>query len=60
MIGRELGKLHKADVIHGDLTTSNMMLRKRTKLGVQGSGSELVSDFSSVLLSQSPIYHCKF
>ncbi|KAJ7051198.1 kinase-like domain-containing protein [Mycena amicta] len=27
LIGRELAKLHLADVIHGDLTTSNMMLR---------------------------------
>ncbi|KAG8960684.1 serine/threonine-protein kinase bud32 [Tulasnella sp. 419] len=27
MIGKELGKMHTADVIHGDLTTSNMMLR---------------------------------
>ncbi|KAH9895978.1 hypothetical protein C8Q73DRAFT_773781 [Cubamyces lactineus] len=27
MIGTEIAKMHKADVIHGDLTTSNMMLR---------------------------------
>lgn len=27
LIGIELGKMHSADVIHGDLTTSNMMLR---------------------------------
>nr|GAT55353.1 bud32 protein kinase [Mycena chlorophos] len=27
LIGQELAKLHLADVIHGDLTTSNMMLR---------------------------------
>lgn len=26
-IGREIGKMHLADVIHGDLTTSNMMVR---------------------------------
>lgn len=30
-IGTELGKMHKADVVHGDLTTSNMMLRKHAK-----------------------------
>ncbi|KAF6754804.1 hypothetical protein DFP72DRAFT_990281 [Ephemerocybe angulata] len=27
LIGTELAKLHKADIIHGDLTTSNMMVR---------------------------------
>lgn len=27
LIGTELAKLHKADIVHGDLTTSNMMLR---------------------------------
>ncbi|ASJ03035.1 O-sialoglycoprotein endopeptidase [Thermococcus profundus] len=27
-IGRQVGKLHKAGIVHGDLTTSNMILRK--------------------------------
>jgi len=27
MIGVEIAKMHQADIIHGDLTTSNMMLR---------------------------------
>ncbi|EJF60879.1 hypothetical protein DICSQDRAFT_137099 [Dichomitus squalens LYAD-421 SS1] len=27
MIGTELAKMHQADIVHGDLTTSNMMLR---------------------------------
>lgn len=27
MIGTEIAKMHQADIIHGDLTTSNMMLR---------------------------------
>ncbi|KAG9016763.1 serine/threonine-protein kinase bud32 [Tulasnella sp. 427] len=27
-IGRELAKMHAVDIIHGDLTTSNMMLRR--------------------------------
>jgi len=30
MIGVEIAKMHYADVIHGDLTTSNMMLRRKT------------------------------
>lgn len=28
LIGNEIAKMHRADVIHGDLTTSNMMLRR--------------------------------
>jgi TP53 regulating kinase-like protein len=31
MIGVEIAKMHLADIIHGDLTTSNMMLRKKNK-----------------------------
>jgi fructosamine-3-kinase len=27
LIGVEIAKMHQADIIHGDLTTSNMMLR---------------------------------
>ncbi|KIM51686.1 hypothetical protein SCLCIDRAFT_1224240 [Scleroderma citrinum Foug A] len=30
MIGVEIAKMHLADIIHGDLTTSNMMLRRET------------------------------
>lgn len=28
LVGIEIAKMHLADVIHGDLTTSNMMLRR--------------------------------
>ncbi|KAG8785246.1 serine/threonine-protein kinase bud32 [Ceratobasidium sp. 428] len=28
LIGTEIAKMHRGDIIHGDLTTSNMMLRK--------------------------------
>jgi Kae1-associated kinase Bud32 len=28
LIGANVGKLHKANIIHGDLTTSNMMLKE--------------------------------
>lgn len=27
MVGAEIAKMHLADIIHGDLTTSNMMMR---------------------------------
>ena len=33
LIGTELGKMHVADIIHGDLTTSNLML-KRSDTGI--------------------------
>ncbi|KAF8734509.1 Lipopolysaccharide kinase (Kdo/WaaP) family, partial [Rhizoctonia solani] len=31
LIGEEIAKMHKSDIIHGDLTTSNMMLRQDIK-----------------------------
>ncbi|OAX37736.1 hypothetical protein K503DRAFT_792805 [Rhizopogon vinicolor AM-OR11-026] len=31
MIGVEIAKMHSSDVIHGDLTTSNMMLKEKTR-----------------------------
>ncbi|CAE6494670.1 unnamed protein product [Rhizoctonia solani] len=37
LIGEEIAKMHKSDIIHGDLTTSNMMLR-----GAQGKETQLV------------------
>lgn len=37
-IGREIARMHGADVVHGDLTTSNMMLRARSS----SKGAELV------------------
>ncbi|CAE6532908.1 unnamed protein product [Rhizoctonia solani] len=38
LIGEEIAKMHKSDIIHGDLTTSNMMLRQR----IQGKETQLV------------------
>lgn len=38
MVGVEIAKMHLADIIHGDLTTSNMMLRK-------GSNDLVLIDF---------------
>lgn len=37
-IGTALGKMHNIDVVHGDLTTSNLMMRKE-------SGSLVLIDF---------------
>ena len=33
LVGVEIAKMHIADVVHGDLTTSNMMLRKPSPSG---------------------------
>lgn len=45
MIGTEIAKMHMADIIHGDLTTSNMMLRRpsdNSHIGLDVSAAELV------------------
>lgn len=42
MIGKELAKMHKIDIIHGDLTTSNMMLRHPFSLPAKRKSTELV------------------
>lgn len=39
LIGTEIAKMHKADIIHGDLTTSNMMLRYPSSLHSSGPNS---------------------
>jgi TP53 regulating kinase and related kinases len=45
-IGRVVGRLHRAGIVHGDLTTSNMILRDRRivmidfSLGEKGAGRE--------------------
>lgn len=56
LIGTEIAKMHLADIIHGDLTTSNMMLRHPSSL-TAGAQTELVSFhfmlFSSVVIPLS-------
>lgn len=39
-VGRVVGSLHKMGIIHGDLTTSNLMLRTQKPLLTNGDGSE--------------------
>lgn len=41
-IGRAVGKLHSVGVVHGDLTSSNMMLRRGEKEGEGGLDGEIV------------------
>jgi TP53 regulating kinase-like protein len=38
LIGTEIAKMHMADIIHGDLTTSNMMLRHTSSPYISPSG----------------------
>jgi len=47
-IGEEIGKMHLAEIIHGDLTTSNMMVRLTESS--TGNPFEVVS-FLSALFS---------
>lgn len=46
LIGRELGRMHRVDIIHGDLTTSNMIVRRTTATTTSTGGvsAEIVSD----------------
>lgn len=54
-VGRILAKMHDEDVVHGDLTTSNMLLRRST--GEAGAGEELslvLIDFGLSYISALP------
>ncbi|MBN3289639.1 PRPK protein, partial [Polypterus senegalus] len=50
-IGQILSKMHNEDVIHGDLTTSNMLLRDSAKTGCQ---SLVLIDFGLSYISALP------
>lgn len=53
MIGAELAKLHRADIVHGDLTTSNMMLRHPSAFT-----SSTKQDVPTELVRKSPQLLC--
>ena len=40
MVGAEIAKMHLADIIHGDLTTSNMMLRHPSSISESRIGTQ--------------------
>jgi len=40
MVGTEIAKMHAADIIHGDLTTSNMMLRHPSSISDSPQGTQ--------------------
>jgi len=40
MVGTEIAKMHLGDIIHGDLTTSNMMLRHPSSMGDSRPGTQ--------------------
>ncbi|KZS87703.1 hypothetical protein SISNIDRAFT_390396, partial [Sistotremastrum niveocremeum HHB9708] len=44
LIGTEIAKMHRADIIHGDLTTSNMMLRTRSPSSTSSSPPSLSAE----------------
>lgn len=43
-IGRAVGRLHEVGVVHGDLTTSNMMLRPRGKKAMGADPTDAAAD----------------
>jgi TP53 regulating kinase-like protein len=43
-IGSAVGRMHAVGIVHGDLTTSNLMLRPRKSNVVNGQGSASVED----------------
>ena len=45
-IGRSVGKMHEVGVVHGDLTTSNMMLRPSEKAEVRDGEGVVNRDWS--------------
>ncbi|GAK62530.1 bud32 protein kinase [Moesziomyces antarcticus] len=50
LIGRQLAVMHEADIIHGDLTTSNMMLRPAAASGSAESAAQVDLDKDEVVL----------
>ncbi|KAL2758724.1 hypothetical protein ACRALDRAFT_1061847 [Sodiomyces alcalophilus JCM 7366] len=50
-IGTVVGKLHKAGIVHGDLTTSNMMLRPTPPTTTTDSRAETTADDSNTKAS---------
>lgn len=50
LIGRQLAIMHEADIIHGDLTTSNMMLRPASAPASKDSPVQVDLDHDEVVL----------
>jgi TP53 regulating kinase and related kinases len=49
VVGTEIAKMHLADIIHGDLTTSNMMLRHPSSILDSQVTQQLVSGYALLL-----------
>lgn len=49
-IGMAIGKLHEIGVVHGDLTTSNLMVRGGTKEGLTEEGGDGKQDEGEIVL----------
>jgi len=45
LVGAEIAKMHLADIIHGDLTTSNMMLRHPSSTKFKSTTELVIIDF---------------
>jgi hypothetical protein len=57
MVGTEIAKMHLGDIIHGDLTTSNMMLRHPSSIGDSRPGTQQLvreTDLVFILIDKAP------
>lgn len=50
LIGKQLAIMHEADIIHGDLTTSNMMLRPASRTAAASGKIQVDLDHDEVVL----------
>lgn len=57
LIGTQLARLHKADIIHGDLTTSNMMLRHPSAFRSLDPGLTIRTEVASHYMPRSLMKH---
>ncbi|KAF8337609.1 uncharacterized protein EI90DRAFT_3043568 [Cantharellus anzutake] len=51
LIGQQLAKMHTASIIHGDLTTSNMILRRREFSSTSSTSINLWKEFPAEIVS---------
>ena len=54
MIGIEIAKMHKINIIHGDLTTSNMMVRRLEAQDEENRKPLSTSGGEEVMVNQRP------
>jgi len=57
LIGHELGRMHRADIIHGDLTTSNIIVRRTARTTTTSTTRDVGAEAEIVSGRPSPGKH---